>query len=50
MEHKNKLEHLPINKIKEGQPLLLVNCRYLFIFIFKIFLDNNLIVHKIFEI
>ena len=27
MEHKNKREHLPINKkSKEGQVLLLINC------------------------
>ena len=45
MEYKNKREHLLINK-KEGQVLLLVNSRYLFIFIFLIFFDNNLIVHK----
>ena len=45
MELKNKPENLPINK-KEGKALLLViNCRYLFIFIFKFLLDNNLIMH-----
>ena len=43
MKHTNKREYLPINK-KEGQVLLLINFRYLFIFI-KIFVDNNLIVY-----
>ena len=43
MKHTNKREHLPIDK-NEGQILLLVNCRYLFIFIKKM-LDNNLIVN-----
>ena len=48
MEHKNKREHLPINKkSKEGWVPLLENCRYFFIFIFlKILFDNNLIVPK----
>ena len=32
IEHKNKPEHLPINK--KCKALLLVNCRYLLIFIF----------------
>ena len=42
MEHKNKREHLPINKkSKEGWVPLLENCRYFF----KILFGNNLIVY-----
>ena len=44
MKHKNKPEHLLINKkSKESQVFLLVNCRFLSIFIF--FVDNNLMVY-----
>ena len=44
IEHKNKPEHLPIDT--KGVILILVNFRYLFIFILNfLFLDNNLIVY-----
>ena len=45
MKHKNKPEHRPINN-QEGYVLLLfINFKYLFIFIFKILLENNLIMN-----
>ena len=43
MKHANKREHQLINK-KESKGFILINCRYLFIFIKK--LDNNLILDR----
>ena len=38
MEHKNKPENMPIKKIKKSSGSFFdVNCRYLFIFVKKIF-------------